>query len=114
MTHKRKNFIVIQEKFLCGHCGKKNAPAKGTCRNHCTACLWSKHVDATVPGDRESLCQGMMEPKTVEGGTNRKGYSIIHHCTKCPKQIRNKAAPDDDTNTLILIAQNNAHNLPHL
>lgn len=107
----RKNFITIKENFTCGQCKTENPPAKGTCRNHCRECLSSKHVDATIPGDRKSECKGLMRPKKIEGGTNRKGYLIIHQCEKCGKTIRNKMASDDSMETVILISTNNAKNL---
>lgn len=112
--HKQKNFIVIDENFTCEHCGTKNPPAPKTCRNHCKECLWSKHVDETVPGDRKSTCRALMEPVKIEGGTNRKGYTILYNCTRCEKIIRNKTAPDDNMEALIAIAQKNAHTIPKI
>ena len=89
-------FIARQEPFVCEHCGVSVAPLpRGSYRNHCPVCLWSKHVDQEGPGDRQSLCQGLMEPVALEGGST-KGWILVHRCTKCEKQIRNKAAPDDD------------------
>lgn len=89
-------FIPRQESFTCEHCGVSIAPLEhSTCRNHCPRCLRSKHVDDKGPGDRASLCQGMMEPvgKEFRGG---KGWMIVHRCQKCGKQITNILAPDDD------------------
>lgn len=89
-------FIARQEPFVCGHCGKDVDPLpQGSYRNHCPHCLWSKHVDAEGPGDRASVCQGMMAPTELDqrGG---KGWLIVHVCEKCKKRIPNKAAPDDD------------------
>ncbi len=89
-------FISRQEPFTCGHCGAVVQPLEhGTCRNHCPRCLWSKHVDDQGPGDRASTCQGLMEPLGLDQD-GKKGWVIIHRCTKCNKKIRNKAAPDDD------------------
>lgn len=88
-------FIAREEAFTCGHCGNKVQPlGKGTYRNHCPQCLWSKHVDDEGPGDRLSLCKGLMEPK---GFDMRKGEWVVQHeCTECGKKIVNKLAPDDD------------------
>jgi hypothetical protein len=48
-------FIARQEPFVCEHCGKAVEPlAKGSYRNHCPHCLWSKHVDDVGPGE---LCR---------------------------------------------------------
>lgn len=68
---------------------------RGSYRNHCPACLWSKHVDRDGPGDRMSACGGMMEPVGLDqrGG---KGWLVLHRCTLCGKSIPNRAAPDDD------------------
>lgn len=89
-------FIARQEHFTCGHCGKDVSPLpQGSYRNHCPHCLWSKHVDADGPGDRASVCQGLMEPIELDQRGN-KGWLIVHICVQCRKRIPNKAAPDDD------------------
>lgn len=88
------SFIPRQESFVCGHCGTSVAPLEhGTCRSHCPKCLWSKHVDIE-PGDRASMCHGMMEPTSLDQ-SGKKGFVIIHRCTVCKVEKRNKAAPDD-------------------
>ncbi|MFH0770211.1 MAG: RNHCP domain-containing protein [Candidatus Peregrinibacteria bacterium] len=90
------SFIPRQESFTCSHCGFQVEPIEhGSYRNHCPRCLYSKHVDELGPGDRQSSCGGLMEPKGIDSGGG-KGWIIIHRCTKCKKIIRNKAAPDDD------------------
>ena len=43
------------------------------------------------PGDRANTCGGGMEPIRVEPDA-RKGYIIIHRCTKCGEIHRNRAA----------------------
>lgn len=88
-------FIPRQEPFVCGHCRAAVEPLEhGSYRNHCPHCLWSRHVDDKGPGDRASLCKGMMEPVELESRGN-KGWMIVHRCTVCGKTIPNKAAPDD-------------------
>jgi hypothetical protein len=99
----RKNFISNNEGFTCEKCGKENPPAKGGCRNHCVFCLYSKHVDENVPGDRLSKCKGLMEPIEVDQ-QGKKGYLIIHRCMKCGKIIRNKTAKDDDFDAIIRLS----------
>ncbi|MFA6523562.1 MAG: RNHCP domain-containing protein [Candidatus Peribacteraceae bacterium] len=92
-------FIARQEPFTCEHCGASVSPLeKGSYRNHCPHCLWSKHVDAAGPGDRASVCQGLMEPLSLDHD-GKKGWMIVHLCQKCGKQIPNKAAPDDEIST---------------
>lgn len=89
-------FIARQEPFICEHCGAEVLPlSNGSYRNHCPHCLYSKHVDAKGPGDRASVCQGLMKPTALEQ-RSRKGWMIIHVCELCGKTIPNIAAPDDD------------------
>ena len=46
------------------------------------------------PGDRQAVCQGMMEPVGVElkGGE----YTILHRCIRCKLEKKNKASKDDN------------------
>jgi len=89
-------FIPRQEPFTCEHCSKQVQPLeKGSYRNHCPFCLWSKHVDGEGPGDRAADCGGLMRPTGIDQESG-KGFVLIHKCEKCGKQIRNRAAPDDD------------------
>lgn len=46
-----------------------------------------------VPGDRASTCTGLMRPIAVDY-TGKKGFQLIHQCTKCQKKSRNKVAVD--------------------
>jgi hypothetical protein len=94
-------FISRQEPFDCGNCGFHVEPLDhGSCRNHCSQCLYSKHVDAEGPGDRASLCQGLMKPIAIDQNS-KKGWMIIHRCIECGKEIPNKAAPDDHLENFI-------------
>ena len=100
----RKNPITINEGFTCEHCGQKVEKAVASCRNHCNVCLWSKHVDEKVPGDRKSLCMGLMEPIAIINN-NKKGQQIMHECIKCGEKKMNKVLPDDDQDQIIKIMQ---------
>lgn len=100
----RKNPITINESFTCKQCGQEVAKAEATCRNHCNNCLWSKHVDEKVPGDRESDCQGLMEPIAILHNS-KKGQQIVHQCTICGEKKINKTVPDDNNDEIIRIAQ---------
>ena len=92
-------FIPRDEPFTCEHCSFAVEPLnKGTCRSHCPKCLWSKHIDHE-PGDRASSCHGMMEPVMLDQ-SGKKGFVIIHKCTKCNIEKKNKAAPDDQLEKL--------------
>lgn len=101
----KKKFIVINEEFTCKNCGHKNPPLKGSCRNHCTECLYSLHVDNKTPGDRESKCKGIMKPIYIDH-SGKKGFIILHKCIQCNKESRNKVAPDDNQETLRTITAN--------
>jgi hypothetical protein len=91
----RKNFIGrTNDGFICEHCGTQVLPlAGGGFRNHCPACLWSKHVDR-VPGDRGAACLGPMEPVAVEQDA-RRGWMVVHRCLRCGSTRRNRSAHDD-------------------
>jgi len=99
MSQQRKNFITKNTSFVCQNCDTKNSPAKKTCRNHCKECLYSLHLDKEIPGDRASKCLGLMKPIEI-GQNSKKGFFVIHQCTKCGKTIRNKLAEDDNWQTV--------------
>lgn len=88
-------FIAREEAFTCEYCGADVQPlGEGTYRDHCPHCLTSKHVDDKGPGDRASLCQGLLRPVGIDQD-GKKGFMILYTCDKCGKNHRNKAAPDD-------------------
>lgn len=75
----------------------------GSYRNHCPFCLWSKHVDGPVPGDRSNPCQGLMEPIAV--ATRRTGeYVLTHKCCKCGFERYNRVAADDSEEELVKLS----------
>lgn len=88
------------ESFECGHCGE-NIHGNGY-TNHCSKCLWSKHVDIT-PGDRSSECRSFMKPVRVEGGVNR--WVILHRCVSCGHEKRNHVSDADDREMLARVAK---------
>lgn len=95
MEQNKKKFIVINEAFTCQKCGYNVEPLKSSCRNHCPKCLYSLHVDKNTPGDRESDCHGLMEPIGLDH-KGKKGWQIVHKCTKCGKKQLNITAADDE------------------
>lgn len=97
MNQIRKNFIHKNESFVCANCGANVSDGNGFIRNHCNFCLFSKHVDSEVPGDRLSECGGLMVVSAVDL-SSKKGYILVHKCLKCAKVMNNKVAPDDDMN----------------
>jgi len=94
-----QHFTRTKEDFVCEHCGTEVVGDGYT--NHCPVCLWSKHVDVH-PGDRASLCGGMMRPHEliVSGGQQ----TILHVCERCGHHKRNKTSDDDDTDALIYLS----------
>ena len=75
--------------------------APGTAhRNHCPSCLWSKHVDSEVPGDREAECHARMEPISIAVRGSGE-WVIIHRCLGCGELSSNRTAADD--NPLLLV-----------
>jgi hypothetical protein len=96
----RKNFVRKKEDFSCGNCGLKVKGSGYT--NHCPNCLYSKHVDLNIPGDRKNSCGGLMKPIGVE----KKGenYIILHQCLKCKEVKKNKAGKNDNFNSIIKIS----------
>jgi rubrerythrin len=87
------------EDFTCGRCGA--AVAGDGYTNHCPRCLWSRHVDVN-PGDRAADCGGLMEP--VEVSSKRDRYVILHRCTVCGHERRNKVAPGDNFEVLLKVS----------
>ncbi|MDE5830523.1 MAG: RNHCP domain-containing protein [Clostridia bacterium] len=97
-------FTEIDEGFICENCGKKVEKLGYSCRNHCTHCLFSKHVDIN-PGDREETCHGLLEPIDIEINS-KKGYVIVFKCIKCGKIRKNKVAEDDNMDLIYRIIRN--------
>ncbi len=92
------------ESFVCKTCGELVVPegAGSQHRNHCPKCLSSVHVDIR-PGDRASLCGGVMEPVSVwvrKGGE----WAVIHRCQLCGGLSSNRVAADDNPMLLLSIA----------
>lgn len=80
--------------FTCAHCGAEVRPLRnGSVRNHCPVCLHSLHVDIQ-PGDRACTCHGVMVPVGLDQ-SGKKGWMILHCCSKCGFEGRNRAALDD-------------------
>ena len=98
-----KKFTHKNDGFTCENCGALVPPAEGTCRNHCTVCLCSKHVDVN-PGDRAANCGGIMKPVSYElkGGVP---VRLINVCQKCGFTRPNKIADDDDRSVIFDLNQ---------
>lgn len=92
-------FQKTVENFVCENCESEITGDGYT--NHCSKCLWSKHVDIN-PGDRANTCQGLMEPTNVE--LEEGEYILSHTCKKCGYQKRNKVSAKDDFDEVVKLA----------
>jgi DNA-directed RNA polymerase subunit RPC12/RpoP len=90
----RKNFIHKNEEFECENCGHLN-PLGSQIRNHCSECLFSKHLDKDVPGDRASECGGLMRPNSITY-SGSKGFMINFICLRCSHEYVNKVLEGDN------------------
>jgi hypothetical protein len=83
--------------FRCKHCKTMvGVPLSGgKHRNHCPLCLYSRHVDRRMPGDRAANCRSMMEPVGIT--TRRDGEQmLVHECRGCGVIRHNRIAADDN------------------
>jgi hypothetical protein len=92
--------------FTCINC-KLQVPGQawGTKhRNHCPACLYSRHVDES-PGDRASPCKAPMMPISIEvrGGARDGEWAVIHRCVACGELKTNRIAGDDSERALLAL-----------
>jgi hypothetical protein len=78
--------------------------APGTAhRNHCPTCLWSRHLDDDVPGDRDAECGASMEPVAVCVRTDGE-WALVHRCSGCSTVHINRIAGDDNPLVLMRLA----------
>jgi len=87
----------VEKPFRCGYCKAMVdvVPYGGKHRNHCPYCLYSRHVDDRVMGDRASTCGGVMRP--IGAFVRPKGeHVVVHHCLGCGFERYNRIAADDD------------------
>lgn len=108
--------LIAQDRrssFRCVHC-KTDVPtnAAGTAhRNHCSLCLWSRHVDEAI-GDRKSDCLSSMEPIGLTTKSNGGELMVVHRCLKCDKISKNRIAADDNAYVLFALFQESLNVLP--
>ena len=98
-----KKFNMIDESFICEHCGKEVEPLNYSARDHCPFCLYSKHVDIN-PGDRQNNCLGLLKPIDIE--KFKQTYKIIYRCEKCHQTHKNIMANDDNFDLIMQISSN--------
>jgi len=95
-----KNFKRVVEDFVCGNCGEKVAGDGYT--DHCPKCLWGKHVDKEIPGDRAAECKQLMEPiKTIY---QKDVFRIVYRCQGCRHEFVVKTGENDNRDLLIKLS----------
>ncbi|MBI2465259.1 RNHCP domain-containing protein [Candidatus Shapirobacteria bacterium] len=95
----KKNFIRKKEDFVCEHCGELVVGDGYT--DHCPKCLWAKHVDRLIPGDRESDCKGMMEPIGTKFKIQNSKFKINYRCNRCGHEFGVREGKGDDREKLM-------------
>ena len=87
----------VRENFKCEMCGFETTGDGYT--DHCPKCLWGKHVDDVIPGDRESMCRELMEP--VRASYEKGSFRIFYKCTKCSHEFWVREGKEDDREVLL-------------
>ncbi len=82
----------VIEDFVCYKCGVKNIGDGYT--DHCCNCLWGKHVDFLIPGDRESPCKGFLKPVKIVYIKGK--IRIEYRCESCRHKYVVDAAKNDN------------------
>lgn len=96
-TEGRKNFLRKKENFKCENCGEE---VKGNgYTDHCPKCLWGKHVDEEIPGDRASECRALMKPIEISYLSGK--FKIRYRCSKCRHEFWVWAAEEDNREELM-------------
>ena len=90
----------VIENFICENCGYQMVG--DGCTDHCEKCLWGKHVDEAVPGDRASGCQGLMEP--IRTSYRNDSFRIYYKCTNCNHDFWVREGENDDRELLIKLS----------
>ena len=100
------------EDFRCAHCHAivscAHLLSAVNNRNHCPYCLWSRHLDLYVAGDRLCACKAPMKPIGLTMKKSRNKYQrerrgelmLIHECVECRSLSINRIAADDDAETV--------------
>lgn len=96
-----KNFIRNIENFTCEKCGYQVTGDGYT--DHCPKCLYGKHVDANLPGDRQSSCHGMLRPTGIR--IKEQKQQIQYTCETCGKVSYCKIAKEDNYEIIISLSQ---------
>jgi len=92
-----KNFIKVVEDFECENCGERVVGDGYT--DHCPKCLWGKHVDEIVPGDRQSSCKKLMKPVGIIYKNGK--FKIHYKCSGCSHEFWVREGEEDDREKLL-------------
>jgi hypothetical protein len=95
-----KNFIRKVEDFVCLNCGQKVEGDGYT--DHCPLCLWGRHVDKLIPGDRKSRCLGMMKP--MSAAYEKNVFRIKYSCQKCNHKFVVREGKNDNREELLKLS----------
>lgn len=87
----------VRENFKCEMCGREVMGDGYT--DHCPDCLWGKHVDDSIPGDRASDCKGLMEP--IRASYEKGSFRIFYRCTKCHHEFWVREGVEDSRERLL-------------
>jgi protein-arginine kinase activator protein McsA len=79
----------VVENFVCENCGFEMI-GDGT-TDHCSRCLWGKHVDEAVPGAMEPIKTSYQNDK----------FRIYYKCTKCNHDFWVNEGKNDNRDLLI-------------
>ncbi len=96
-----KKFHMMNENFVCEHCGNKVTKSSYTARDHCPFCLYSKHVDIN-PGDRRNSCLGLLKPIGIE--KYKDTFKIVYLCKTCGKTHKNIMEKEDNMDLIISLS----------
>ncbi len=109
-----------EQGFICVQCQQYVSCDPGSAgvqnRNHCPACLWSRHLDWRSAGDRLSVCRAAMQPIALTTKRSQNKYAserdgelmIVHRCIACETVIINRIAADDSAAALLALYDDSA------
>lgn len=92
----------VVENFKCDVCRAEIIGDGYT--DHCSFCLWGKHADEEIPGDRASDCGGLMEPVKAEYEKGK--WRIFYKCQKCGHRFIVDAGKEDNKERLEELMRN--------
>jgi hypothetical protein len=103
----RRRRDAASPEFKCGHCKQfiGSLPSGGHHRNHCPACLYSRHVDGQRSGDRASTCGALMEPIGAFVRPKNGEHVLVHRCLGCGFERFNRIAADDNFDLVLALPQ---------